>query len=294
MKSKFLTPVITVFDENGNLDYEGNYRLWDHIIAGGIDGLVILGSTGEFFALTMAEKRELIEKACAYLKGKTEIIFGTGCQNMEDTVNLSNYALSCGADAVMVVSPYYFSLTQASLFKFYDTLAGQLNGDMYLYNYPDRTAHSIAPETALELAKAHKNIIGIKDSVAPMEHTRRLIDLIKPVRPDFIVYCGMDENFIHNILSGGDGTVGGLSNLLPRLCADMKDALANEDLAAAAALQQKVNRAVVLYGVSTPYIPAVKTAAKLLGIIDCDACRNPIIACDAEQTAQLKAILESV
>lgn len=294
MSAKWLTPVITVFDKDGNIDYKGNERVWDHIIAGGIDGLVILGSTGEFFALTLQEKKALIAHACRYLKGRTELIFGTGCENMEDTVSLSNFALEHGADAVMVVSPYYFSLSQQSLEKFYDDVAEGINGDMYLYNYPDRTVHSIAPETAYHLAMRHKNIIGVKDSVGPMDHTRRMIDLIKPERPDFIVYCGLDENFAHNVLSGGNGAVGGLSNVMPRLCADMKDAVNAKDFEKVAVLQQKINRAVVMYGVSVPYIPAVKTVAKLLNIIDCDACRTPIIACDAEQTAALDAIIKSV
>ncbi len=136
--------------------------------------------------------------------------------------------------------------------------------------------------------------IGVKDSVGPMDHTRRMIDLIKPERPDFIVYCGLDENFAHNVLSGGNGAVGGLSNVMPRLCADMKDAVNAKDFEKVAALQQKINRAVVMYGVSVPYIPAVKTVAKLLGVVDCDACRAPIIACDEAQTAALDAIIKSV
>lgn len=294
MSAKWLTPVITVFDEDGTIDYKGNERVWDYILAGGIDGLVILGSTGEFFSLTLDEKKQLIAHACAYLKGRTELIFGTGCENMEDTVALSNFALKHGADAVMVVSPYYFSLSQQSLEKFYDDVAVSINGDMYLYNYPDRTVHSIAPETAYALAMRHKNIIGVKDSVGPMDHTRRMIDLIKPERPDFIVYCGLDENFAHNVMSGGNGAVGGLSNVMPRLCSDMRDAVNAKDFEKVAVLQQKINRAVVMYGVSVPYIPAVKTVAKLLGVVDNDACRTPIIACDADQTDRLDAIIKSV
>lgn len=294
MKAKFLTPVITVFDDTGALDREGNKKLWDNIINNGIDGIVILGSTGEFFSMTLDEKKEYIEFAADYIDGRVELLVGTGCENVEDTVALSNYALDKGANGVMIVSPYYFSLSQESIELFYDTIAPKIKGDIYLYNYPERTVHDISPQTTLNLVRKHKNIIGFKDSVGGMSHTRELIDTVKSEYPDFIVYCGLDENFAHNILSGGDGTVGGLSNVLPRLCADWVKAINCNDMEKVSWIQKTVNKAVKMYATTTPYIPAVKTAAMLLGITDNDHCRAPIISSDKDQKNKIKKIFEEL
>ena len=105
-KAVFYTPTVTVFDENGQLDVQGNKNVFEHLIAGGIEGLVVMGSTGEFFAMTTEQKKQLVDIAVETAKGRAKVLIGVSCMTVEDTVEMGNYAMDQGADAVMIISPY--------------------------------------------------------------------------------------------------------------------------------------------------------------------------------------------
>ena len=224
-KAMFLTPVVTAFDKEGNLDIPANKRVYEHLISGGVDGLVVMGSTGEFFAMTTCQKKELIDLAVETVNHRVKLLIGTSCMTVEDTVELANYAIDRGADAVMIVSPYYFTLSDASVEYYYDQVAERIHGDIYMYNFPARTGHDISPQVTLRLLRKHKNIVGYKDTVFGMDHTRDLLQMVKYEFPDFVVLSGFDNNFVYNVLSGGSGCIGGLSNLYPELFAAWRDAV---------------------------------------------------------------------
>jgi len=135
-----------------------------------------------------------------------------------------------------------------------------------VYNFPDRTGYSIPAEVIASLARKHPNIVGCKDTISGMDHTRELIKAIKPFRPDFEIYSGFDDNFVHNVLSGGDGCIGGLSNLVPQVISAWVKAMNGGDLGTAACLQEKVNRLMDIYGVGVPFVPYIKRAMSLCGI----------------------------
>ena len=179
MNVNFYTPVVTAFDENGELDLQGNKNIYDHLIGGGIAGLLILGSSGEFYALNMEQKKTLIDMAVPYINKRAKGFFGTACDSMEETVELSNYALRAGADGVMLISPYYFTIDDASIEAFYDEAANKINGPLYIYNFPARTGYDVKPEIVLNLLRRHKNIVGLKDSVSEMGHTRRILTMVR-------------------------------------------------------------------------------------------------------------------
>ena len=112
MKAKWITPVVTALDRQGHVDVEANLRIYDFLIENGMDGILIFGSIGEFFAIPMEEKRELLKKAIAHIKGRVTVYAGTCHMELDQCVEFSNYALELGADGVMVISPYYFSLPE--------------------------------------------------------------------------------------------------------------------------------------------------------------------------------------
>lgn len=276
MKASYLVPVVTIFCDDGCIDEAANVRLWNKLIDHGLDGIVLMGSTGEFSQLTMAQKKQLIALAGREISGRTRLIVGTGCECLEDTVELSNYAAEQGADGVMVLTPYYFFLEQKGIEEFYDSVVARINIPLYLYNYPDRTAHDVNPKTVYSLLKKHyPKIKGYKDSVGAPAHTRELIATVKPEFPDFEIFCGMDENFVANCMAGGDGVVGALANIDPALSAAMKQALEQENFCKVAELQKKFNRMVRIFDVTKPYIPAVKTAMVLSGFDMSDICACP-------------------
>ena len=291
-KANFLTPVVTAFDENGNLDIQGNKNVWDHLIKGGVDGLVIMGSTGEFFSMTTEQKKELIKLVVEHVNKRTKVYIGTSCMTVEDTVELSNFAIETGADAVMIISPYYFALSNESVEFFYDKVAEAVKGDIYLYNFPDRTGHDLTPEVTLNLLRKHKNIVGFKDTVSEMGHTRKLMTTVLKEFPDFIVLSGFDENFVHNILCGGSGCIGGLSNLCPELFADWVKAINAKNMDEVARIQKIVDKLMDLYPIGTPFIPIMKKAMILHGVEMKEYCTKPFLPATEEQTEQITAVMK--
>ena len=206
-KAMFLTPVVTAFNKEGKLDAQANRNVWEHLIKGGIDGIVIMGSTGEFFSMSMEAKKELIDLATDYINKRVKLYIGTSCMTIEETVELSNYALEKGADAVMIIGPYYFSLSPESIEYYFDEVAKQIKGDIYLYNFPDRNGYDLTAEITLNLLRKNKNIVGFKDTISEMGHTRRLLATVRDEFPDFVVLSGYDENLAHVMLSDGNGCI---------------------------------------------------------------------------------------
>ena len=287
----FMTPAVTPFCPDGQVDLPSCGRLYEHLIQNGVDGILVLGSIGEFFALTMEQKIELIRFAVDTVKHRTQLIIGTASMIWDEVVTLSNFALEQGADAVMVVPPYYFHHTDDSVFAYYDKLATAIHGKLYLYNFPDRTGYEISPAVAKALAEKHPNIAGIKDSVQSFDHTRELIKQVKSVRPDFLVYSGYDDSFVHNILSGGNGCIGGLSNIRPALTSSWVQAAKSKDWDRAEAIQHTVDQLMDIYYVGKPFVSYIKQAVAMEGIIRYNASSFPMPVPTEEETAKLAQIL---
>lgn len=294
MKAKYLTPVVTIFDSNGKIDRLGNEKVYEHLIKGGVDGLVVMGSTGEFFNMTIDMVKELIDIATAYCKNKIKLYIGTSRMDTLETIELSNYAIDKGADGVMIISPYYFKLNDASIERYYDIVAEGIKGPIYLYNFPDITGHDLKPEITLNLVKKHKNIVGYKDTISLISHTRDLMNLILPQFPNFEIYSGYDECFGFMSLSGGAGVIGGLSNLMPEVFAKWVKAAEEEDYKTAAECQKKVNKAMKIYAINAPYIPVMKRALNLIGLGISEYMTEPFLQCTKEQEDKLKEIIKEL
>ncbi|MGG0737287.1 dihydrodipicolinate synthase family protein [Niallia taxi] len=290
-EAQFLTPVVTAFDVEGNLDKQANKNIYDFLINGGIDGLVIMGSTGEFFSMQYSQKLELIDLVVDHVKNRTKVFIGTACMSTEETIALSNYAISAGADGVMIISPYYFALSDESIEYYYDHIAGEVKGDIYLYNFPARTGHDLSPEVTLNLLRKHENIKGYKDTVTDMAHTRKLIQTVQSEYPDFMIYSGFDENFAHNILSGGNGCIGGLSNVYPEIFSEWVKAINAKNLEKVAAIQKIVNKMMELYDIGNPFIPITKKAMMIRGVALQEFCQKPFIIPNQKQTELIESLL---
>ena len=283
---------MTALDENGHIDTEANKRIYEHLIQGGIDGILIFGSIGEFFALPMEEKKDMVREAVACIDHRVTVYIGTNSMEFEECVEFSNFALDAGADGVMVISPYYFNLPDSAVENFYDSLADRVNGPVLLYNFPARTGYDLKPEVILGLVRRHKNIVGIKDTVGTMGHTRAIIQAVKREFPEFLVYSGFDEFFAHNVLSGGDGCIAGLSNFAPAVAAGFAGAARNNDLAAMQAYQQKMDSLMAIYDVAEQFIPIIKKAMVLCGVEMDPACAAPLLSADENETEKIREILK--
>jgi 4-hydroxy-tetrahydrodipicolinate synthase len=284
-------PAITIFDNQGKLDYDGNERVIHRLIENGISGILSLGSIGEFCHLTMAEKKEFITFVVRTVKGRVPLLIGTGGTALEEVVELTRYAGQAGADYSMVISPYYFKMDEESLFHYYAAVARAADLPLLLYNFPDRTAVDLSPELVLRLAKTFPNIVGIKDTVDNISHTRKLIRAVKAELPQFAVFSGYDEYLIPNLMAGGNGIISGLTNLAPPIFVELLKAYGENDLKTVAELQGRINGLMELYEVSQPFVNAIKGAAAcLIGDISFQS-RMPISGLSQEQMARVKNLL---
>ena len=291
--ARYITPAVTPLNADGSIDIRGAEKLYDYLIRGGVDGILLLGSIGEFFAFSMEQKKQLVSMAVRYINHRVPVIVGTADTVTEHVTELSGYALREGADAVIVVPPYYFWLNGESLEEYYDTLAGKIPGKLYIYNFPDRTGYPIPVDVIRRLALRHPNIVGCKDTISGMDHTRELIKAVKPVRPDFEIYSGFDDNFAHNVLSGGDGCIGGLSNLAPEVCSAWVAAANRGDFDAVREIQRKIDRMMSIYSVGMPFVPFIKRAMELRGIGIQSWASDPLPRAAAADDEQLTAIMKN-
>jgi len=289
----YITPAVTPLLPNGELDLGSSQRLYQHLVTGGVDGILILGSIGEFFGLRMEQKRALIPCAKEAIQGRCKLIVGTTSMVFDEIVELSNYALEQGADAVMIIPPYYFHFKDESVYEYYDALAREIRGDIYLYNFPDRTGYEISPKVVRRLAQEHTNIVGVKDTIGGVDHTRELIKQVKAVRPEFEVYSGFDDNFAHNVLCGGNGCIGGLSNLYPELTSAWVQALRTSDFQKTMEYQRRIDRLMDIYSVGTPFVPFIKAALVSRGIIRHATATRPMPTATREQLERLNELMEN-
>jgi len=291
MNAKWITPVVTVLGNDGNVDLAGCSRVYGDLIDNGIDGILVLGSLGEFFALPMSAKQEIVKNAIRTVNGAMQVVIGTNCMVLEESIAFSNFALQQGADAVMIIPPYYFHLPDPSVENFYDRIATSVSGPIYMYNYPAVMGYDLKADIVLKMALKHENIVGLKDTVPNIDHTRTVLNLIKEKRPEFEVYSGFDEFLAHNLLSGGQGCMGGTANFAPEIAAGFVRAARAEDLTEIAAYQKKIDSLMPIYTIGEQFAPIIKKAMALRGIIDCDRCTEPLLSATSEESDKIKRLL---
>ncbi|WP_257387994.1 4-hydroxy-tetrahydrodipicolinate synthase [Tahibacter caeni] len=210
----------TPFDSDGQLDLDAFARLIERQIAGGTQGVVIAGSTGEAHALTTDEFDTLVRHGVAAVAGRVPVLVGTGGANTAKTLAATQQARLLGATAALVVTPYYVRPTQEGLYAHYSAIADAAGLPIVLYNVPGRTGCDLQPATVARLAP-HPNIVAIKEAVADAERVAQLLAL----RSDaFRVLSGDDPSAARSLLAGADGVISVANNLVPTLFRALCDA----------------------------------------------------------------------
>lgn len=294
MSASYITPAVTLLNAQGQPDLEGNCALYEHLIGGGVDGILVLGSIGEFFALPLAQRRRLAFRAIEAVAHRTRLIIGTASMIYEDVVSFSNECLERGADAVIIVSPYYFPLDDDSVYAYYSALAQAIHGRIYLYNFPNRTGYSLSAQVVKRLALTYPNIVGIKDTIPGMDHTRELIEAVKPLRPDFEIYSGFDENLTANVAAGGDGCIAGLSNLYPEICARAARMLREKNVDGIVTGQRLIQQLFALYAIGSNFIPVIKEGVCMRGVAGSSRCSFPLPDMTQAQKQALCELMQRV
>ena len=284
------TPIITVFDEAG-IAYPVQERLVNRLVAAGIDGILFCGSIGEFHAMPLIQKKELMTWAVRCIDGRTHAFAGTGGNCLADVLELTDHARSIGMDAAVVMSPYYFQLDETALYRYYAAVA-EVGLPVILYNFPDRTGVSLSADLVCRLAAECPAIVGLKDTVDTISHTRDVIMQVKKIRPDFAVLSGYDEYLVPNLMAGGDGILTGLTNVAPDLFIAMRQAYMAGDLEMVSRLQQTVNQLMRLYPVTKNFIAAIKAAVDLVAGDIPSGLMMPAAAANAAERQTISSILD--
>ena len=278
------TALVTPFFEDGSVNYEKLAELVEYQIENETDALVICGSTGEASTLTDDEQIECVRVAVVAAKGRVPIIAGAGSNDTHHGQGLCRRSQEVGADAVLVVTPYYNKTSQKGLLRYYEQLCSVIDIPMVVYNIPVRTGLNILPQTILELSKL-KNIAAVKEGSGDVNQVVQIAALLKDNK-DFAIYSGDDNLTLPMMSVGGLGVISVVSNILPKETHDMCRAFLDKDTKKAAELQLKMYPLVKSLFADINPVP-VKAAMNLMGF-GVGPCREPLWEITDEADAAIK------
>ena len=282
-----ITALITPF-KNGEIDWPAFDNLVEWQIENGTHGLVPCGTTGESPTLTHEEHRRILQRCVAAVKGRVPVIAGTGSNCTREAIEMTDFAKKIGADAALIVTPYYNKPTQEGLYAHYHTIAGAVDIPIIIYNIPGRSVVDMSVETMGRLAKI-PHIVGVKDATADLARVKKQAEACGA---DFCQLSGEDATAYEFLEQGGVGCISVTSNIAPRLCADMHDAWRAGDKAKAKALHDKLMPLHTnLFCESSPQ-PA-KYAASRLGLCH-DELRLPLVRASEKARAAVDGALTEV
>ena len=242
-------------------------------------------------------RREVALDAIEQLKGKMKVYVGTGCLNVADTVAFSNEMAEAGATGLIIVGPYYIGAEPEGVFEYFDQVASQVKGDIMIYNYPERTSYDVTPDILNRLLDRHDNIVAIKDTVESATHTQKILNLVKSKHPEFKVFSGFDNNFLPTVLAGGNGAIGGMSNMAPYMVASWVKAVNAGDFETVGAIHKAVCELFQVYQQTNPFMPSMKYILQLQGLGNTEESMLPGVPATDEQKvvlAKLKDLVDEI
>ena len=269
------------------VDYDALEKLLSFQLKSGTDAIIVCGTTGESATMSYHERMRTIEFCVNYVNKRVPVIAGSGSNSTENAVALSRDARRAGADALLVVTPYYNKATQAGLVRHYRVIADAVDIPLILYNVPSRTGVNIAPETYADLAQ-HPNIAGTKEASADLSAIQRTRNLCPP---DFTIWSGNDDETVPICALGGKGVISVAANVVPELMHCMVKSCLAGDYGAAGQLQLKLKPLCDALFCEVNPIP-VKTAMSMMGLCSGEL-RLPLCPPTEEHTALIRAALES-
>ncbi len=267
--SGIIPPMVTpLLSDNLTLDVDGVKHLVEHLVSGGVHGIFILGTTGESTSLSYKTREQLILESCKAVNGRVPVFVGITDTSIEESVRLALVAHNARAAAVVVAPPYYYGLGQEELYKYYWSLASQVELPLFLYNMPSHTKINIDVKTVVRLSE-HPNIVGLKDSSANAVYFQSLCYLLKD---NFSLLVGPEEITAETVMMGGNGGVNGGANLFPKLYVALYNAALAKDFAKIAILQDLVmeisTRIHTVGSYGSSYLKGLKGALSALGIVN--------------------------
>lgn len=269
MINGIITPLVTplMFD-NSTLDIMSLDKLIEHIIKGGVHGILILGSTGEASNLSYETRTQLIVESCRIVENRIPVFVGISDTSVEESIQLAKKSKEVGATAVVATPPYYYGLGSIELLKYYKLLANKVPLPLFLYNMPMHTKTNIEVETVVQLSK-HPNIVGLKNSSSDIIYFKKLCHVLK--KTGFALFMGPEEVTSEAVLMGANGGVNGGSNLFPELYVALYNASHSKDFDRISELQDIVmDISINIYDLGSfgsSYLKGIKGCLASLGLI---------------------------
>jgi len=262
--------MVTPLKKWNTLDRDGIVRLIDHILAGGVHGLFLLGTTGEAPSLSHRLRKEIIHRALDQIQERIPVLVGITDTSFDESINLAEYAAEKGASAVVLAPPYYFPAGQLELLEYLQHLVPRLPLPLFLYNMPTHTKLFFEPETVKAASKI-PGIIGLKDSSANMVYFHQLQQLFKN-QDDFRLFVGTEELLGETLVLGGHGGVCGGANLIPELYVELYETSIEGGFEKMAILHERIMQiSTTIYSVGkykSSYLKGLKCSLALMGICD--------------------------
>jgi 4-hydroxy-tetrahydrodipicolinate synthase len=284
-------PLVTPLSGRDTIDEQGTRKLLEHVIDGGVQGVFILGTTGEAPSLSHRLRSDFVRLVCRLVDGRIPVLVGVTDTSFVETIELAVVAKEAGASAAVLATPYYFPAGQTELIRYIDDVVEELPLPLMLYNMPSLTKVWFEIDTLRKLSH-HKAIVGIKDSSGDLKYFTQLISL-KELRPDWSMLIGPEHLTAEAVKLGGDGGVNGGANIYPALFTQLYEAAVNEDAATIEMLTQRVEKLQQIYTVgkyASRFIKATKCALSIQGICS-DHMAEPFNCFLAPERARVQEIL---
>ena len=282
-----ITALVTPFEKSGGFDEKAFRAFVEWQIAEGTRGLVPVGTTGESPTLSHDEHRRVVKACVETAKGRVPVIAGAGSNNTDEAIGLTRYAEEVGADAVLVVTPYYNKPTQRGLYEHFAAVAKSTSLPIIIYNIPPRSVIDMMPETMGRLAHDFQNIVGVKDATGKVE---RVSEQRMTCGKDFIQLSGEDASALGFNAHGGVGAISVTSNVAPRLCAEFQEATLNGEKEKALELQDRLmplHKALFV----EPGVSGTKYALSRLGKAE-NVVRSPLVTVEEATAEKIDAAMK--
>lgn len=280
--------LVTPFDENGNVNYKKLKELIKFHLKKKTDAIVLCGTSGESSTLSDEEMSEIVQFTVTQVSGKIPVIAGTGSNNTSHSISLSQSAEASGADALLIVTPYYNKCTQEGLYLHYKEIAESVNIPIIMYNVPTRTCVNILPETVVRLSKI-QNIVGIKEASGDISQIAKLLSIVPK---EFAVYSGNDDQTLPILALGGVGIISVIANIYPKEIHDLCEYYFDGNIDKSRKLQFKYLDLMKKLFIEVNPMP-IKEAMNLLGK-DVGACRLPLCKMSDSNIEILKKSLKNL
>ena len=291
MFSGLMPAMVTPFDERGEVDLEATEAVVERFVEAGVDGISPLGSTGESTHLAADERRRFTEEVVRIVARRVPLVAGVGSAGTREAVDFARHAQSAGVDAVLVVSPFYWTVGEEALFRHFAAVAEAVDIPVFIYNLPLLINTDLSASLVARIAAEYPNVAGIKDTTAQYTHTVEVLQEVKPARPDFSVLAGYEPLILPSMLAGADGSICAFANVAPELFVELVKAAREGDLQRAAELHRRVLFLLTLGAASDPPISAVKLAMRMLGVPISPAVRGPALPIPDEAHEKVEGVL---